>query len=265
LRKALRTLREIIQKDNMKILLSPAKTLDYETKLTISKTSKPLFVAKADKLNKVLQNKTPKQLVSLMKISDKLADLNWQRNQDWAKTKVFRQAVYAFKGAAYVGLDAYTISEINIDYLQNTLRILSGQYGILKPLDLIKPYRLEMGTKLVIETHKNLYNFWDAQVTDALNNELVEDEPIINLASNEYFKVIKPNLLKAKIITPIFKDFKNGQYKVISFYAKKARGMMTRFAIDNQIKDAEKLKTFARDSYGYDEKLSTKTQWVFTR
>lgn len=249
----------------MKILLSPAKTLDYDTELAIDRTTMPLFVSEADRLNNVLRTKSPKQLVSLMKISDKLADLNWQRNQDWKKTKQSRQAVYAFKGAAYVGLDAYTISEKNVDYLQNTLRVLSGQYGILRPLDLIKPYRLEMGTKLVFQTYKNLYEFWGAKVTEALNDELQTDEVVVNLASNEYFKVIKPKLLKAKIITPIFKDYKNGQYKVISFYAKKARGMMTRFAVDNQIENAEKLKTFAVDGYAFDSQLSSEIEWVFTR
>lgn len=249
----------------MKILLSPAKTLDYDTELAIDKSTQPIFVKQANQLNVVLQNKSPKQLVSLMKISDKLAELNWQRNQDWKRTKQTRQAVYAFKGAAYVGLDAYTIPKDKIDYLQNSLRILSGQYGILKPLDAVKPYRLEMGTKLQIEAYKNLYSFWETQVTEALNDELQNDEVVVNLASNEYFKVIKPKLLKAKIITPIFKDFKNGHYKVISFYAKKARGMMTRFAIDKQIKNPEHLKTFAKDNYAFDEKLSTDNQWVFTR
>jgi len=249
----------------MKILLSPAKTLDYISVITTKQATKPLFENQANILNQVLQNKSPKQLATLMHISDKLADLNWQRNQDWETTKQVRQAVYAFKGAAYVGLDAYTIKNDKIDYLQNTLRVLSGQYGLLKPLDLIKPYRLEMGTKLVINSHKNLYNFWDSKVTEALNNELQETEVVINLASNEYFKVIKSNLLKAQIITPIFKDYKNGKYKVISFYAKKARGMMTRFAVDNQIKKAVQLKTFALDGYGFDEKLSTDTEWVFTR
>ncbi len=249
----------------MKILLSPAKTLDYKTTVATTKTSKPLFEKQANTLNEILQNKTPKDLSSLMHISDKLAELNWQRNQDWDSSKEFRQAVYAFKGAAYVGLDAYTISAEKLDYLQSNLRILSGQYGILKPFDLIKPYRLEMGTKLKTANHKNLYDFWDTMVTDALNEELTKDEVVINLASNEYFKVIKPQLLKTKIITPIFKNYKNGQYKVISFYAKKARGMMTRFAVDNQIENPEALKTFAIDGYGYDEKLSTDKEWVFTR
>ena len=249
----------------MKILLSPAKTLDYESVIPTQNTSDTLFTDEADELNAVLCTKSPKNLSDLMHISDKLSELNWQRNQEWKEMTNLRQAVYAFKGAAYVGLDAYTIPENRMDYLQDTLRMLSGQYGVLKPLDLIKPYRLEMGSKLKVNTDKNLYEFWDTKVTDAINDELAEDEVVVNLASNEYFKVIKPKLLKANIITPIFKDFKNGQYKVISFYAKKARGMMTRFAVDNQIGNVKKLKTFAVDGYGFDEKLSTVTEWVFTR
>jgi cytoplasmic iron level regulating protein YaaA (DUF328/UPF0246 family) len=249
----------------MKILLSPAKTLDYESHIHTSQTSRPLFEKQANILNKILQQKSPKQLSDLMYISDKLAELNWQRNQNWSTTDKFRQAVYAFKGAAYVGLDAYTIPDNKIDYLQNTLRMLSGQYGILKPLDIIKPYRLEMGSKLQVKEYENLYEFWGEKITEAVNNEIATDEAVVNLASNEYFKAIKPKLLKVEIITPIFKDFKNGQYKVISFFAKKARGMMTRFAVDNQIENVEKLKTFAIDNYGYDEKLSTITEWVFTR
>jgi len=250
---------------NMKILLSPAKTLDYESQVPTTNSSKVLFSSQADILNNELINKSPKQLVDLMHISDKLANLNWQRNQDWKTAKEFRQAVYTFKGAAYVGLDAYTIPGDKIGYLQNTLRILSGQYGILRPLDLIKPYRLEMGSKLSFDLYKNLYDFWGNQVTEVLNKEMIQDEVLVNLASNEYYKVVKPKLLNAPIITPIFKDYKNGQYKVISFYAKKARGMMTRFAVDHQIEKADQLKTFTKDGYAYDEKLSTEINWVYTR
>jgi len=249
----------------MKILLSPAKSLDYESKLPVKQASKYIFQKEASQLNDVLQNLNPKDLVKLMHISDKLAELNWQRNQDWKSTKDLRQAVYAFKGAAYVGLDAYTIPKNKIAYLQNTLRILSGQYGVLKPLDLIKPYRLEMGIKLKVYPYKNLYEFWNDKITKELNKELDTDEVVVNLASNEYFKAVKPNLLNAKIITPIFKDYKNGQYKVISFYAKKARGLMTRYAVDNNIKNVAVLKTFSEEGYGFDEKLSTDLNWVFTR
>ncbi len=249
----------------MKILLSPAKTLDFDSTIPSHKSSEALFAVQADRLNRVLQKKSPKRLADLMHISMKLAELNWARNQEWEKVSHLRQAVYAFKGAAYVGLDAYSISTHDLDYLQNTLRILSGQYGILRPFDLIKPYRLEMGTKLVHGKKKNLYEFWGDKVTKALNSEFSENEIVVNLASNEYFKVIKPKLLKAEIVTPIFKDYKNGHYKVISFFAKKARGLMTRFAIDNQIENIEYLKTFNVEGYAFDEKLSTKTDWIFTR
>jgi len=249
----------------MKILLSPAKTLDFESTIPSYKSSEAVFTTKADRLNRVLQKKSPKKLAELMHISMKLAELNWERNQEWEKVSQLRQATYAFKGAAYVGLDAYSISTHDFDYFQNTLRMLSGQYGILRPFDLIKPYRLEMGTKLVIGRKKNLYDFWGENITKELNGELEENEIVVNLASNEYFKVIKPKLLNAEIITPIFKDYKNGQYKVLSFFAKKARGLMTRYAVDNQIENVEQLKTFNIDSYAFDEKLSSDLDWVFTR
>jgi cytoplasmic iron level regulating protein YaaA (DUF328/UPF0246 family) len=249
----------------MKILLSPAKTLDFKTKLPTDKTSEPLFVDNANELNQVLVNKTPKQLMELMHISDKLAELNWQRNQQWENEKELRQAIYAFKGEVYVGLDAYSIPAYLLDYTQDTVRMLSGQYGVLRPFDLIKPYRLEMGTDLKVGKTKNLYQFWDDKVTLAIHSELRVGEKIINLASNEYFKAIKPNLLNTQIITPVFKDHKNEEYKIISFFAKKARGLMTRFAIENQIENVEELKTFATEGYAFDEKLSTATEWVFTR
>lgn len=249
----------------MKILLSPAKTLDFESHVPTQQTSELLFENEANRLNNVLQKKSPKKLTELMHISDKLARLNWQRNQQWNEVTDLKQAAYAFKGAAYVGLDAYTIPEKNLTYLQNNLRMLSGQYGVLKPFDLIKPYRLEMGTKLTVGRTKDLYKFWGDKVTKALNEELSANETVINLASNEYFKVINIKLLNAQIITPVFKDYKNGQYKVISFFAKKARGSMTRFAIDNQIHNIDKLKTFTIDGYAYDENLSTQKDWVFTR
>lgn len=248
----------------MKILLSPAKTLDFETKLPVSRTSKPQFIKQADSLNQVLRDFKPKDLMSLMHISQKLADLNWQRNQEWKKADE-RPAIFTFKGEVYVGLDAFSINEANYDYMQDTLRVLSGQYGVLKPFDTIKPYRLEMGTKLAVNGHKNLYEFWGSTLTDFINDEINKGEVLVNLASNEYFKVIKKDLLKSRIITPIFKDYKNGQYKVISFYAKKARGLMSRFAIDKQIQDVSQLKNFEAEGYAYDEKLSTENEWVFTR
>lgn len=252
----------------MKIVISPAKSLDFESIVSTNKFSKPKFLDQAEKLSKVLKNKSPKQLSKLMSISDKLGELNWQRNQDWHlpfTPKNSRQAVYAFKGTVYEGLDAYTIPTEKIEQLQDKLRILSGQYGLLKPLDLMQAYRLEMGTKLKVGRKDNLYQFWNMTITDALNNELKNDEPFINLASNEYFKVVKPKLLKVPIITPVFKDYKNGTLKIIAFFAKKARGMMVRYIIDNNIEKVEDLKGFTIGNYAYDSNLSTDTELVFTR
>lgn len=249
----------------MKILLSPAKTLDFQTKVPTLRSSKPIFVTQANEINQVLQSKTPRKLMAIMDISDKLAQMNWKRNQEWESTSDLRQAVFAFKGEVYVGLDAYSISELHWDYMQNSVRILSGQYGVLKPFDLIKPYRLEMGSDLKIGKTKNLYQYWDTNITQAIQSELDLEEWVVNLASQEYFKVIKPQLLQNKIITPIFKDFKNGDYKVISFFAKKARGLMTRFAIDNRIEKVDQLKIFSGNGYAFDDKLSSETEWVFTR
>lgn len=252
----------------MKIVISPAKSLDFETQIPTKKYTQSIFLEQSEKLNKVLKKKSPKQLSKLMSISDKLGELNWQRNQNWqlpfTNTNA-RQAVYAFKGDVYIGLDAYTISVDKIEQLQDKLRILSGQYGILKPLDLMQPYRLEMGTKLKIGSKDNLYKFWGDSLTETLNNEMKNDEPLINLASQEYFKAINPKLLEAPVITPVFKDFKNGKLKIISFFAKKARGMMVRYVIDNNIENAEDLKGFNSGGYAFDANLSTDDQLVFTR
>ncbi len=206
-------------------ILSPAKKLDTKTISPISEYSQGIFLKEAQQLNQVLKEKSPNELSNLMNISNKLGELNWQRNQEWQlpfDLKNAKQAIYLFNGDAYVGLDARTISDNKMDYLQNSLHILSGQYGILKPLDLIQPYRLEMGTKLAFDNFKNLYDFWGNKITEYINNELKESDYLINLASNEYFKVINKKLVKPTIITPIFKDFKNGKLKVISFFAKKA-------------------------------------------
>jgi cytoplasmic iron level regulating protein YaaA (DUF328/UPF0246 family) len=252
----------------MKIVISPAKSLDYTTEVPTEKHTKCEFLDQAEKISNLLQKKSPKALGKLMHISDNLAELNWKRNQDWklpfSKTTA-RQAVFAFKGTVYEGLDAYSLDQKQIDNLQDKLRILSGQYGLLKPLDLMMPYRLEMGTKLKNGKLNNLYQFWDESVTNSLNKELNIEEPFINLASNEYYKVIKPKLLKSKIITPIFKDFKSDKYKVIAFFAKKARGRMVRYILDNNIEKTENLKDFNYDNYAFDSKLSTETELVFTR
>jgi cytoplasmic iron level regulating protein YaaA (DUF328/UPF0246 family) len=252
----------------MKIVISPAKSLDLETQIPTNQYSQATFLDQSEKLSKVLQKKSPKKLSELMSISSALANLNWQRNQDWAlpfSTNNARQAVYAFKGDVYIGLDAYSIPEDKLESLNDKLRILSGLYGILKPFDLMQAYRLEMGTKLKVGRKDNLYQFWDKKITDYLNDEMIEDEPLINLASNEYFKVIKPKLLNATILTPQFKDYKDGKLKMISFFAKKARGMMVRYIIDNDINDIESLKGFNYDGYGFDANLSSELELVFTR
>ena len=252
----------------MKIVVSPAKSLDFESTLPTQQYTQGVFLEQAATLSKVLKEKSPQDLSALMKISDKLGALNWQRNQDWAlpfTRENARPAVFAFNGDVYNGLDAYTLSEGKIEQLQETLRILSGQYGVLKPLDLMQPYRLEMGTKMPVGTHKNLYGFWGNLVTEQLNTELAENELFVNLASNEYFKVVKPKLLKSLVITPHFKDYKDGKLKMISFYAKKARGLMVRYIVDQEINSLGGLKGFDYEGYAFDNNLSTETDLVFTR
>ncbi|QIE59139.1 peroxide stress protein YaaA [Rasiella rasia] len=243
----------------MKIVVSPAKSLDFESKLPTSRGTQPLFLEQAEVLNNKLERKSKKAIGELMHISDKLAELNYQRYKDFSTpftNKNARPAVYAFAGDVYQGLDAYSISEKKIDTLNNTLRILSGMYGVLRPLDLMQPYRLEMGTNLSINRKKNLYQFWGDQVTEALNNELGNNEVFLNLASQEYFKVIDPKKLKVPVISPVFKDFKNGKLKIISFFAKKARGSMARYVIDKNIKTLRGLKGFDYDGYAYSEQYT---------
>lgn len=253
----------------MKIVISPAKSLDFESKLPTAKYSQPCFLEQSEKLNKVLVKKKPKALSKLMHISDNLAQLNWERNQQFSTpftTKNARPAVYAFNGDVYQGLDAYTISEEKLDTLQDTLRILSGLYGIVKPLDLIQPYRLEMGTQLKVGRRKNLYEFWKKDLTAHLNSELEDDELFVNLASNEYFGAIDEKALKVPVITPIFKDWKNDKLKVISFFAKKARGSMVRYIMDSNAKTLEDLKGFNLDDYIYSKEHTLKSnQPVFIR
>jgi len=252
----------------MKIIISPAKSLDFETKVPTTKFTQGIFLKEAEKLNEVLKKKSPKKISELMNISPKLGELNWGRNQNWHlpfTLETAKQAVYAFTGDVYVGLAVNTIPENKINQLQSKLRILSGLYGLLKPLDLMQPYRLEMGTKLKVNTKNNLYQYWGDKITEELNNELSEDELFINLASNEYFKSINTKLLKVPVITPVFKDYKNGKLKIISFFAKKARGLMVRYIIDNNVEIVEDLKGFTYDGYAFDNNLSTNNQLVFTR
>lgn len=252
----------------MKIVVSPAKSLDFESKALTSLHTQPAFLNSSEQLNTRLRQLSAKDISKLMKISDDLGRLNNQRNEDWQvpfTVENAKQAVYSFTGDVYKGLEIATLSKEKIPLLQNTLRILSGLYGILKPLDLIQPYRLEMGTKLTVDSYKNLYEFWGNQITEYLNNEMEDDELFINLASNEYFKVIKQKELKVPIITPVFKELKGDQYKIVAFYAKKARGLMARYIIDNNCKTIEDIKGFNIDNYRFTENLSSETELVFTR
>ena len=252
----------------MKILLSPAKSLDFKSELPTSKNSSICFEKAAQYLNSILQSKNPKELSDLMSISSKIADLNYERNHSWSlpfTTTNSRQAVYAFSGDVYRGLDAYSIDDTSIDFLQNSVRIISGLYGLIKPLDLIQPYRLEMGTKLSFDNNKNLYDYWRKKITEQLNLELDDKEPILNLASNEYFKAIDTKVIKSDVYSANFKQFKNGEFKTIAIFSKKARGMMTRFIIDNHITDISDIKSFDYDGYMFHKDLSTEKELIFTR
>ena len=252
----------------MKIVVSPAKSLDLETPIPTNHFTNPSFLKHSKELIDALQKKSPKQLSELMSISDALAALNWQRNQEWNLPFLpenARPAVYTFKGEVYQGLDAFTIPKEKWGQLEDKLRILSGLYGLLKPFDLIQPYRLEMGTRLQMGQSNNLYQFWGHSLTDALNAEMQETDVLVNLASTEYFKVLKSNSLKATVVTPHFKDYKNGKLKVISFFAKKARGLMVRYIIDQDLQHVEGLKGFDAAGYEFSEALSSETDLVFVR
>ena len=254
----------------MLMLLSPAKTLDYETPATTNSFSIPDYLGKSFELVEVLKQKSFLDLMELMQVSQKIAELNVERFNQWKlpfSTENAKQAVLAFKGDVYTGLDASALSENRLAYTQSHLRILSGLYGLLRPLDLMQPYRLEMGLKLTTKKGENLYQFWGEKITDALNVLLAkQDEPVlINLASNEYFKSVQKKNLDGRLITPEFKDWKNGKYKMISFFAKKARGLMVRYAIDHNIQKAEVLQNFDYDGYHFNLELSRADKWVFSR
>lgn len=252
----------------MKIIISPAKSLNFEIPAPTGEHTLPIFLPEAERLSKVLKKKSARVLSKLMSISGPLGNLNFERNQKWSlpfTKENSKQAIYAFTGEVYRGININTLELDKLPLIQNRLRILSGQYGLLKPLDLIMAYRLEMSTKLKVGTKSNLYQFWGTKITDALNEEFDKDEVLINLASNEYFKVLKQKEIKVPIITPIFKDFKNGQYKTIMTFAKLARGQMVRFIIDNNIEDIEHLKTFDVGGYGFDTNMSSETELIFTR
>ena len=252
----------------MKIVISPAKSLNFESELPTKKHTEPQFLKEANTIQKTLKKQKPKQLMDLMSISEKLADLNWERNQVWETpftAENARPAIFTFDGDVYTGLDAYTIPAEKMDDLQDKLRILSGLYGLLKPLDLMQAYRLEMGTSISIGTKKNLYEFWKKTITKTLNDELNKDELFLNLASNEYFKAVDTKTLKVPVITPEFKDYKDGKLKMISFFAKKARGLMVRYIIDNNAETIEDLKGFNYEGYAFDANLSKGNTLVFTR
>jgi cytoplasmic iron level regulating protein YaaA (DUF328/UPF0246 family) len=248
----------------MKILLSPAKKLDFNKQGQHIQQSTPSFLKDSEDLIKVLKKKTAKKIGEMMKLSEALSTLNHKRFQDFGNnTNPHKEAVFVFNGEVYTGLDSENLTEQELIFASNSLRILSGLYGILKPGDIIQPYRLEMGTRLKVKKHKNLYEFWGDKVLNFLNNE--EKELIINLASNEYNKVVKLKSIEATVITPNFKEFKNGQYKTIMVYAKKARGSMARWIIQNEITKIDTLKNFNEDEYCFNEELSSGNDWVFTR
>tara|TARA_B100000768_G_C11276563_1_gene376272 strand:+ start:901 stop:1659 length:759 start_codon:yes stop_codon:yes gene_type:complete len=252
----------------MKIIISPAKSLDFESSAKTSVYTQPSFLKESSLLNKKLKVLSKKKLSDLMKISPALADLNYDRNQNWHQPfslKNSKQAIYAFTGEVFRGIDIASLAEEKIPLLQDRLRILSGLYGLLKPLDLIQPYRLEMGTRINIGKADNLYKFWDSNLADALNNEMKDGDLLINLASSEYFKAVPKKILKTIMITPVFKELKNGDYKIVMTYAKKARGLMVRYIIENDVNTLEELKGFHTEGYAFTESLSTETELVFTR
>ncbi|OCK42803.1 hypothetical protein BA195_07800 [Tenacibaculum soleae] len=252
----------------MKIIISPAKSLDFETKANTNLYTQPRFLEQSAKLNKKLKTLSRKKLSDLMKISDDLANLNYERNQNWQtpfELENAKQAIFSFTGEVFRGIDVTTLAEDKLPVLQERLRILSGLYGLLKPLDLIQPYRLEMGTKLKVGRTENLYKFWNNELVDSLNKELADDELLVNLASTEYFKALPKKVLKVPMVTPVFKDFKNGQYKTIMTFAKKARGLMVRYIIENEIETIDGLQGFNIDGYLFSKEMSSENELVFTR
>ena len=254
----------------MLIVISPAKTLDFETAPITKIHTQPEFLKESRQLVKQLKEMTPARVSSLMKISDKLGALNILRFNEWKTPFTLdnsKQAVLAFKGDVYTGINAETFSSQELKFAQRHLRILSGLYGLLRPLDLIQAYRLEMGTKLDNQQGKDLYEFWDSKLTDQINRDIraSKSKYLINLASNEYFKSLQADDINAEIIVPVFKDYKNGKYKIISFFAKKARGLMSAYIIRNRLKDPEELKAFDVDGYKFYKSGSNESNWVFQR
>lgn len=254
----------------MLFLLSPAKSLDYESPLSCPTHTAPLFVKHSTELINVLRERSPQQIALLMDLSDKLASLNVARYQAWssrATVKNARQAILAFDGDVYDGLEARSLDNEALDWAQDHLCILSGLYGVLRPLDLMQPYRLEMGTPLPNPRGKNLYQFWDAQIAAYLNTRLRKDASpvIVNLASQEYFRAVNAQALKARVVECVFEDFKDGSYKVISFFAKRARGLMARYAITHRVQLPEQLRGFDAQGYAWAAAESTPERMVFRR
>lgn len=254
----------------MLTIISPAKKLDYSQPVETQAFTQPLLLEHSEQLIKDLQRLSPKEVCSLMGLSDKLGALNYERFQEWQTPFSIdnaKQAVLAFKGDVYQGLDADNMNADELNWAQDNLRILSGLYGLLRPLDLMQPYRLEMGTKFVNQRGANLYQFWGDIITDQLNKLFPASAKsvLVNLASNEYFKSVQPKNINAEIITPVFMDQKGDKYKIISFFAKRARGLMSAFIIKNKITDAEQLKTFNVDGYSFNAAMSDGNKWVFCR
>ena len=254
----------------MLALISPAKTLDYETALPTDSHTLPRLLDQSQQLIDVSRKLSASEIANLMSVSEKIAQLNVERFRDWNAEFDFsnaRQALFAFKGDVYTGLDAYHLKDHDIDFAQQHLRMLSGLYGLLRPLDLMMPYRLEMGTKLKNSRGNNLYEFWGSIITDQINQDLAEIDAklLVNLASDEYYKSVNEKKIQAEIIKPVFLDQKNGKYKVISFYAKKARGLMARYLIENKLSQVEQLKAFDSEGYYFDAESSSDKELVFKR
>jgi len=254
----------------MLIVISPAKKLDYESPAKTKAFTLPDYLDDSQLLIKRMRDFSVLDISELMHVSSNIAELNFERYESWTKKftpENAKQAIFAFKGDVYTGLDAESLKKTELDFAQKHLRILSGLYGLLRPLDLMKAYRLEMGTKLENVRGKNLYEFWDMKITDGLNAQLkkIKSSTLVNLASNEYFKSVKSKQINGEIITPAFKEYKNGDYKMIGIFAKKARGLMSRYIIQNKLTDAEDIKAFDEEGYQYNKKLSSDNNLVFTR
>jgi len=254
----------------MLTVISPAKTLDFDTPPTTRRTTQPQFLERATQLVEDAREMSPADIRALMGVSENIAELNHRRFMNWHAPFSLdnaKQALLAFRGDVYTGLDADTLSADQLRFAQKHLCILSGLYGLLRPLDLMQPYRLEMGLKFANRGGKNLYEFWGGEITGALEKQLKKSgSPVlVNLASNEYFRAVKPRELSAELITPVFKDLKGGKYKVISFFAKKARGQMARYIIEKELNEPEGMKKFRVDGYRYNREQSSAREWVFTR